>query len=202
MTRGVLLVLLSSLVGCVTPKPPAWVAADGHFVARQAGFELEGPPGWMRRNLAEGVESFQATRDGTTLQRILAGSTEAGKPIGLGAGKRPITPGMAPAELAELAVDEISSARGISNVELLESTPARLAGRDGFRVLVRFQDGKVHRRAVVVGVLEGPRLFWLFYVAPERRYFELDLPTFERVVESYRLRAPAAGAPPGSAGTG
>jgi hypothetical protein len=190
MTRApALAVLLVTAAGCATPKPPAWVPADGPYVAPEAGFELVAPAGWMRRNVADGVESFTVTRDGTALQRILAGSTEAGRPVGFGASKRPVTAGLTSAELAELVVDEFSSTKGISGVELLERTPARLAGRDGFRVLVRFKDRNLHRRAMVVGALEGARLYWLLYLAPERHYFELDRATFERVVESYRLRA-------------
>jgi hypothetical protein len=43
--------------------------------------------------------------------------------------------------------------------------------------------------------LHGTRLYWLFYVAPARRYFELDAPTFEAVVRSVRIRGVAAPAP-------
>jgi hypothetical protein len=197
VTRALALAALLA-TGCATTKPPAWVPAEGRFVAPKAGFELEMPAGWMRRNVADGVESFEVTRDGTTLQRILAGSTEAGKPIGLGASKRPVTADLTLAELAELVVDGFSSAEGISGVELLESTPARLAGRESTRVLVRFKVGNLYKRAMVVGILESARLYWLLYVAPERRYFELDRATFEQVVESYRLRAQGAPAKPPS----
>jgi hypothetical protein len=188
------------LAGCATAKPPAWVPAEGTWVAANAGFEVDGPPGWMRRNASH--EVFTVTRDGTTLQRIVAGATAVGKPVGFGSSKRPWTAGMSPAELGELVADDLGSAKGLTDVQLLENAPAQLAGRPGFRVVATFADEGLRHRGVIYGAAEGARLFWIFYVAPERHYFDLDLPTFERAVGTFRIRsappAPAPAPPPAS----
>jgi hypothetical protein len=187
MRLAVLLAL--AVAGCAGAKPKPWVPAEGRFVAQASGFELVGPAGWMRRNAPAGAETFIATRDGTPLQRILAGSTEEGKPIGFGKSTRPLATGMSPAEVSELVIDGISSSESLTDVKVLESSPARLDGREGFHVLVAFKETGLSRRAAVYGAVGSGRLYWLLFVAPERHYFPLDLPTFEQVVSTLRIRA-------------
>lgn len=188
--------LLTSAVGCATAPKPPWVPAEGRFVAPKAGFELEGPAGWMRHGAAEAAEEFVATRDGVDLQRITALSSPAGKPLALGKSTRPFTAGMSPSEVAELMVDAVRSVEAISEVKVIDNAPARLAGRDGFRVLVSYKAGGLTYRTAIAGCAEGERVYYAFYRAPERHYFDLDLATFDRVLETYRLHAPAPKPPP------
>jgi hypothetical protein len=189
--------LLLATAGCATARP-IWVPVEGTYAAGKAGFELEGPPGWMRRNFAPPEETFLSTRDGTPLQKIMAGSTELGKPFGV-ASKRPVTAGMSPAELGELIVDDLRSTETITDVRILESTPAPVCGRAGFHLLAAYRDGGLQRRMTFYGALQSDRLYWIYYIAPERRYFPLDLPTFDKVRESFRLRGAPPSAPPTSA---
>jgi hypothetical protein len=183
--------LLLAMAACATAKPPAWVPAEGKFIAATGGFELEGPPGWMRRNNPESPEVFVVTRDGTALQRILARATPVGQPLGLGGSKRPVAAGMSPVELGELVAEDLRSAEGFTEFSQLSSTATPVCGRDGFRLLARFRDDGLAKRADVVGALDGGRLTWILYVAPERVYYPLDLPIFDRVVGSCTLRTPA-----------
>jgi hypothetical protein len=185
-----------ALAGGATAKPPAWVPAEGTFVADKAGFEVDGPPGWMRFNPPNGTQVFTTTRDGTALQRIVAGSSEVGKPLGLGESKRTVAAGMSTAELGELVMDDLRAGEGLADLTLLENAPARVAGYAGFKVDVAFRDRGLKRRATLHGFLEGSRLYWLYYVAPERHYYAADLATFDKVVASFRLRGKGAARPP------
>jgi len=182
--------LLTFAVGCATARKPPWVPAEGRFVAPKAGFELEGPAGWMRYGPAEAAEEFLATRDGVDLQRINALSSPAGKPLGLGKSTRPFTAGMSPSELAELVVDAVRSVEAISDVRVIENMPAKLAGRSGFRLLVSYKADGLTYRTAIAGCAEGERVYYAYYRAPERHYFDLDLATFDLVLETYRLDAP------------
>ncbi len=179
------------LMACATAGKPQWLPAGGRFGAPRAGFELEGPAGWVRYDAPETGEKFVATRDGVDLQRITALSSRAGEPLDLGDSARPFTSGMSAYQLAELMVEAVRSSRGISEVRVIESASARLAGRDGFRVLVSFRADGLTYRTVITGCADGERVYYALFRAPERHYFELDLATFERVLESYRLRDPA-----------
>jgi hypothetical protein len=149
----------------------------------------------MRLDPKAGEETYLGTRDGFPLQRIVAGSTEFGKPLGFASGKRPVVAGMGPDELAELVVDSLGAEEAVSDLRTLENAPASLAGRQGFHVVASFRAGGLPRRASLFGLTQGNRLYWLYFAAPERHYFPLDVGTFEQVVRSFRLR-PAAGQVP------
>ena len=185
---GVLVALAAA--ACVPPRPPAWVPTTPTYVAATDGFEVAPPPGWMRGS-APG-ESLVMTRDGAVLQRIVVASSEMGKPVGLGTGKRVARADMSPQELAELVVDDMRATESLTEVRVLENAPASVAGRSGFRVLAEFLDGRgLRRRIEVYGVATDARLYRLFYMAPVRLYFARDLPVFEELVRSFRLRPPA-----------
>lgn len=183
-----------ALAACATPKPPAWLPADGAYVAAHAGFEVRAPSGWMRRNLPPEREVLVVTRDGTPLQRIAAGSTEVGKTVG--ASKRTVSTGMSPQELGELVLDDIASSQ--ADLQVVENAPATLSGRNGFRVRATYRNQNgLGIEVAIYGLLEQGRFYWLVYSAPRRRYFQLDLATFEEVVASFRLRAPLPAPKPG-----
>ena len=178
------------LAACALPRPKTWVAADGPDQALGLAFTVQGPQGWMRRVVDRtDVRSLRLilTRDGTALQRIVGDTTAVGMPLALGTSKRVVEAGMSPLELGELALDDLRSASGITELTVLETTPARLADADGFHVLVRFRDGGLPRRLSMFGVLIGQRLYWLFYAAPERVYFERDVAAFGQVVRSFKI---------------
>lgn len=180
----------AAAAACVPPRPPAWVPTQPSYVAALSGFEVVPPPGWMRFDGRD--ETLVLTRDGTALQRIVVGSSEVGKPIGIGASKRPIQAGMSPQELAELVIDDIRAAEALTAIQVLENAPATLSGRSGFRVVASFRDARgLPRRIALYGLVDGARLYEVFFVAPERHYFARDLPVFEELARTFRLRPPA-----------
>jgi hypothetical protein len=190
--RSTLLATALLLAGCVPPRAPLWVPSQPAFVAEGAGYEVVPPPGWMRLDAPMEPDVLVLTRDGTQLQRIVVASTEVGKPLDMGGGKRVVTAGMSTHELAELLVDDVRAMEGITELQVLENAPATLAGRDGFRVVVAFRDvSGLRRRVAFLGVVEASRFYRLMYTAAERHYFAADLPVFEEVARSLRLRPPA-----------
>lgn len=183
------------LAACAPPRPPAWLPADPAFVAEGAGYEVVPPPGWMRLN-APDRDVLLVTRDGTPLQRILVSSSPVGQPLGMGGGKRAVVADMSAQELAELVLDDMRAADGLTDLQVLESAPAVVAGRDGFRLLVTHRDASgLRRRVAFLGLQHGDRFFRMMYVAPERHYFGADLAAFEEMARTFRVRpAPAAAA--------
>ena len=181
------LLLPIALAACATARPPAWVPATSPFVAEKEGFEVAVPAGWMRRNTK--AERLIATRDGTSVQRILVGSSELGKPLGITENTRAITAGMSPQEVAEVLIDGLNASRAWTDVNVLENAPAMLDGQNGFRLLVAFRDEDgLKTRMAGTGAIAGARFYWLIYIAPARHYYDLDLHTFEEMVSSFRLR--------------
>jgi PsbP len=180
--------VLLTLAACATARP-TWVPATTPFTAATTGFEVSVPQDWMQLN-AKDRDVLVITRDGTPLQRIVVRATDFGKPIGIGESKRVVTAGMSPQELAEAVVDDLSTGNA-TDVRILENTPATLGGHRGFRVVAaaRAANGRAIR-AAVYGLASERRFYVLMFVAPERHYFALDLPTFEALVRSFRLSPP------------
>ncbi len=182
MTRNLLaMALAAAALGCMPKRP--YVPVENPYRDDDDTFELKLPEGWMRAN--EG-EDILVTRDGLALQAIRMARLEVGKP--LAASKRKLVKGMEPAEIAEVLSGEFSSREGLTGVKLLESSPARIAGAPGMKLVFAFKDPDgLRMRSVFYGVL-GEKWFWyLAYSAPARYYFDADLPTFEKVVASVRL---------------
>ncbi len=95
---------------------------------------------------------------------------------------------MEPFEVAELLAGEISSSEGNTGVRILENAPADVGGARGFKLVVAYKDGDgLRMKSVLYGALTERWLWSLNYTAPARVYFEKDLPTFQRVVASFRL---------------
>src|SRR5207248_1905501 len=104
--------------------------------------------------------------------------------------KKPITKGMLPEEAAEIVRDELASGGAAHGLTVLENSPATLAAKPGFRLVYRYHtaDG-LRMKGVVYGVVGEDGFYGLGYVAPERHYFDLDLPTFDSVRTSFRILA-------------
>ncbi len=182
--------LAMALLGRASAGELAWLPTEPSFVARQAGYEVAPPAGWMR-SLRAPKGTLVLTRDGTALQVVAILATEVGKPLGPGENRRPVMAGMSPLELSELVVDDLRASAGIPDVQLLESIPATLSGKAGFRLVASYRSSSgLALRAAIYGVVEGARFYRLLYAAPERVYFGRDLPVFDALARSFRLRVP------------
>lgn len=178
-----------------------FTAVGGKLALADLGFEVDVPQGWYRHEFAreevavkEGASRAQGpggktlviTRDGLGLQtiRIEGVSVEQELPHT----KRKFAPGMPPHDVAELELDNARSNRAAFNFELVENVPATVAGRSGFRLVYTWKtkEGLAVKR-VHYGFQDGKWVYRLIYQAAARHYFDRDLPTFERVRESFRL---------------
>lgn len=182
-----------------------FTAVGGRLTLSDLGFEVELPQGWYRHEFAreevapaEGVmrversgKTLVITRDGLALQAIRVDRVSLDSE--LAHTKRKFTAGMPPHDVAELEVDNIRANREAFNFELLENAPAMVGGRSGFRLVYTWKTkGGLSLKRVHYGFMDGKWVYRLIYQAAARYYFERDLPTFERVRESFRLlTAPA-----------
>jgi hypothetical protein len=182
MTRNLLaLALAATAIGCMPKR--AYVPVENPYRDEDDTFELRLPEGWMRLN-ADG--DILVTRDGFSLQVIRMTRLEVGQP--LASSKRKLVRGMEPAEVAEVLSGEFASKQNITGVKLLESSPARIAGAPGMKIVFSFKDSDgLRKKSVFYGVLGERWIWYLAYAAPARYYFDADLPTFEKVVASVRL---------------
>jgi len=167
------------IVGCSTFR-----AAGGKLTLSDHGFEVDLPQGWYETQSSMG--GLLLTKDGLPLQfiKIERASVEQELPHT----KKKFTRGMQPQEGAELEVDDLRSTPEVFNLEVVENTLATIAGKPGFRLLYAWKtrDG-LRLKRVHYGFVDGKWVYRLIYQAAARHYFDKDLPTFERVRESFRL---------------
>jgi hypothetical protein len=179
------LMLAVALSGCVHQDVPWWKIGPGYKSDNWFGpkYAFDIPEGWLQLNAGEG---FTATRDGWSLQKITVRELDPDKP--LAHTKKTVRAGMSPRELSELLVDDIR-ASGANAVTVVDSKPATLSGARGFRTVVAYKTSEgLPRRFVLAGAFVGDRVWQLGYDAPERVYFQKDLPTFEKALASFTVR--------------
>jgi hypothetical protein len=181
--------LVAAVLAVACASGPRWVPVDGTFAPPSRRYTIELPRGWMRLGDRDAVV---ASREGLYLQRIDVFQHEVGRP--LGGTRKGVFVGMLPQEASEVVQDALASSPGIHDLDVVENAPAVLDGQPGFKLVVAYKDRDgLRMRSVVYGALVGQSLYELSYSAPERHYFDRDLPTFEQVRLSFRF-APSAAA--------
>jgi hypothetical protein len=179
--------LTAILASACASSRPRWVPADGTFAPPSRRYAVELPRGWMRLGDRDAVV---ASREGLFLQRIDVFQHDVGKP--LGGIRKAVSTGMLPQELSELVQDALASSPGIQGFTVVENAPAILGGQPGFKLVAVYKDADgLPMRVALYGALFGQSLYELSYSAPERHYFDRDLPTFEQVRSTFRF-APAS----------
>lgn len=159
------------------PRPYEW---GGWFGPH---FALSLPDGWIKLNDED--EGVVATRDGFGLQRIAVRRLKVGDD--LANTKKKLRRGMSPQELAEVLIDDVRASGERTGVKVLETRPATLAGKSGFRATLAYTEDGLPRQEVLAGILVDDLVWRVNYVAPARHYFALDAKTFDEALESFRV---------------
>lgn len=199
MTLRIPLVVLLLTAACAPIT-----AVNGKVALADQGLELVVPQGWYRietigqHQLAAAGNPFPSlliqreaepvllTRDGIQLQAIRIERVALTKD--LPHTKRKLVAGMPAHDVAELELDNVRGNPEALNFALVETVPATVAGRSGFRLVYGWKTRRgLALRAVHYGFLERDALYRIVYQGAARYYFERDLPTFERIRETLRL---------------
>ena len=128
------------------------------------------------------------SRQGKPLQMVILQAQPFGNELDFT--KKKFVKGMLPHEAAEVVADAVRLNPQLARTEIMENVPATIAGHKGFKVAYRFDtpDG-LRKQGVQYGFMTEDRLYLLRYEAPTRYYYATDLPTFERVKDSFRLKS-------------
>jgi hypothetical protein len=75
-----------------------------------------------------------------------------------------------------------------TDVRVIENSPMVIGGIPGFRAVYTYKnkDG-LKCKSVSCGMLAGEWFYGMIYNAAERYYFDKDVETFEKVVQSFKL---------------
>ena len=175
-------VLLVILAGCAV-----WQQTGGLFSG--AGYTLDLPKGWMA---SRNPKNLNVTRDGQPLQNIYINVTDITKQDK--EDKKILQKSMLPQEAAQLMIDSMSSDKSVGQFRVVENTPARIGGVDGFRLVYTYRRGDVRYKSIYYGLLQGEKFYRISYSAPVRYYFDKDIAAFEEIVRSLKLTEMSASA--------
>ncbi len=178
LSSKILLILLLFMTACAP-----WMRGGGSFESSSYNFSFDIPQGWMRLNVDR---YLLISRDGPFLQYILIQERHIDRPFKHT--KKRLDRGMLPQEAAEVILDEIICDQLVLNFQVIENTPARINRYDGFRLIFTYKnkDG-LKLKTIYYGFIAGDRFYNIRYNAAKRYYFEKDIETFEKVLNSFKL---------------
>jgi hypothetical protein len=149
----------------------------------ESNFSVEIPAGWWK---PEQIDKYLITRDGPFQQYVLIQERPINKPFRHT--QKKVRSGMLPQEAAGVIIDELASDRYLANFSVLENGPAVIDGHDGFKILFYYKDKKgTEFKTLYYGFIRGDSFFNLRYCAAVQDYFEKDLPTFEKMIVTFKL---------------
>lgn len=157
-----------------------------HAMEKQ-GYTVDLPVGWIQ-NKYVGDDMVILSRDGYNLQTIVIRHAPLTKAF-----PRSGKPASADSLPGDLAADFIAEARlANENIEVLETAPAVVAGRPGFRLELGFSTPTGLRYQTRAYGVATPRGFYeIHYKAPVIHYWAKDLETFEAMVATLNFAAAA-----------
>jgi hypothetical protein len=149
------------------------------------------PLEWYSATYMPLVGGFLFTKHGRTLEEIwlrrwAKGVTWAGT-------NRAISDGMTVQDISQLAIDTRRMDDNIGSIQVLSNVPARVDGRECYRLDVRYRDSiGLARRTAEYGCVVGNWIYRFEFMAPSQHYFESHLNAFEEIIESVRFKVKGA----------
>ncbi len=200
------IVLLTS--GCA--QTAYWTMTDDmNRVVQSKSFQMTVPEGWVRNTKPDTwerieidgkphtilLESMSVTRDGTGIHAITVTRhyTHTAFPVI----KKKTRANMLPLEVADLYVSELRKRSGLERLKVLSNKPARVNGKQGFRMVMQFknEDG-LRIRIVSYGFVDKTGFYTINYRAPYLYYYKRDYKKFTNVVRSFKQLEGANDPPP------
>ena len=146
-------------------------------------FTIDIPEGWRK---IDNNRYLFLTKESPFLQYVMVQN----RPIGMmfRHTKKKIQKEMIPEEAAQIIIDEIASDENILNFSVLANGPAEIQGHDGFSILFTYNDKEGSRfKTLYYGFVKEDTFFNLRYTAAEQNYFQQDIGTFHRMLNSFQV---------------
>ena len=181
MAATVFLTLILS-GGCAS----LWRPVGGEL--KTPGWSLSVPAGWM---LFETGSYDMLSKDGPYLEYILVQETPLSQ--GFRFTRQRLTADLLPHEMARIVIDNLSADPQVSDFRLIDSAPAVVGGRPGFKLVYTYQDRyDVPMKTVYYGTVNATHFIQLRFTAARRHYFAASLDDFQSLCQSFKLLAPAS----------
>jgi hypothetical protein len=102
--------------------------------------------------------------------------------------KKKLAKDMLAQETAEVILDNVASNPEITDFKVLENSPMAIGGETGFKAVYTYKnkDG-LKCKSVCCGLIAGEWFYGITYNAAERYYFDKDIETFAKSLQSFKL---------------
>jgi hypothetical protein len=171
-------------------------AQEGGKIEREREYVFWLPQRWdeapeeYREEPWNGDHRKMITKDGVPLESIEIRYRELdNEDFTFANTKKRIAAGMAPLELSEIVLDDMSASREFTNFKVLENKPAEIGGMRAFKAVFSFADNRHLRyKSVYYGFVTKKYFYSIQFLAPSRYYFDKYLSTFDKVVQAFKLK--------------
>jgi hypothetical protein len=145
-------------------------------------FAIDIPEGWRKIDRPY----LLVTKDGPFLQNIMVQNRFIGQSFRYT--KKKMRREMLPEEAAQIIIDEFASDQNIGNLKVLDNAPAEINGHDGFKLFLTYMGPKGNEfQTLYYGFIKADTFFNLRFTAGGRKYFQTDIETFKRMLNSFRV---------------
>jgi hypothetical protein len=174
--------ILLLTAGCISLP---WVKTEGPYTATAQNISADLPEGWMRHN---SDQYLFITKDGPLLQYIMVERIHHDGELKYT--KKKFRRGMLPDEIAGIIIDNQKSNENVLNMKVETNKPAMINGNPGFEMTFTYKDKRgLEHKSLYYGFMKGDWFYGIRYNAPQRHYYEKELKTFRKFVESLRVAA-------------
>jgi hypothetical protein len=145
-------------------------------------FTIDIPEGWRTIDRPY----LLITKEGPFLQNIMVQKRYIGRSFRYT--QKKMRKGMLPEEAAQIIIDEYTSDQNIGNLKVLNNTPAEINGHNGFKILLTYLGPKGNEfHTLYYGFIKADTFFNLRFTAGGRQYYQKDIETFNRMLNSFQV---------------
>jgi hypothetical protein len=146
-------------------------------------FTIDIPEGWRK---IDNNRYLFVTKESPFLQYIMVQNRPIHRSFRYT--KKKIKKEMLPEEAAQIIVDELISDQNLVNLRLLDNTPAKINGHEGFKITYAYSDSEGQTfKTLYYGFIEADTFFNLRFTAADPLYFQRDIGTFEQMLNSFQV---------------
>ena len=160
----------------------AWSKTNGYYRNPSQKYSTELPWGWMRYR----GNDLLLTKDGVFLEAITVIRRNIKDKLEFT--KKLFGKGMLPEEIAEIIIDDLKASNKIGNLEIIENSPAKIGGRDAFKLVYSFTtESGLKKRCIHYGFGYEKWVYEVSYSGTDWHYFDKGVNDFEQMVESFKF---------------
>lgn len=89
---------------------------------------------------------------------------------------------------SDLIINELNLNKDLQNLKVTENSPSQIGGKDGFKIEYNYNTpDNLEVKTILYGFRGADFVYLIQYQAAKQYYFDKDIETFERFIETFRI---------------